>query len=1320
MTTMMETVGNKTYGKMKTKAAFVWMVLALTTIPACQKEQVSDKGNFIETAQEEEQAAPMEMTFSADTDKDAVDDGVAGLKTTLGDGASIVWSNSDDIKVFSGGSGSTFTVSSISREGKTAQFSGLAKKSDTYYAFYPDQSLSNIEDGVITAILPEDQTAVAGSFGNKANLAIAKTGNHYLYFRNVGALLRLTLQADGIKQIRLESLGGEPLSGQAQIDWNDGNPSVKMLNPSPSVTLNGNFENGKTYYFVIFPGTFASGLKMTFFKDGYKATLNNSKVLTIARNGNKSIGTIKESQLSAKWVANDSFTPGTKVYIAGEGTEAGQQLTYTAASGYLDYTQDNSGDIDAFSGQTYNYEIFTRIQGGQTFWLRSEDGRYFSLNADGNTVSEITSPENAAGSVPGTGIYRIRVNLPSGNAYVSEVTHLQYYHCWAPANRFYLDYAGKGVWVKKNMSIIRQCGPGSSSYDNRYKFELTIGGNSQQYGTRYATDSSPAAGSPATYWYLQPCKSTQWNSKFKFPNWLVDDSNDGRYVADLYVYLNEDKGHYTHAFINERDNQSLPDLTAGEEVFVGGGEEAGQAMAYVGADGWYNTDGFTGSNDYVGDTSGLDPNTYDTYDYEVFTKLNEGEKLWFYTESGKHFAPNSSGTALDKIAAPASAVWTAPATGVWRIRANFAKGESRYQCSIRRIGEVRAVINFYHSTGYTLSYTGKGKWKSESQPIFWKEGVDWDKCLHRYKFKFTFDKKEDGTDINYTQYYGTLYKHGADPATDENMNYWYLQPFQTEGWHQVFYYPSWLYDSNNNGRYHATVTLYMNADKGHYTHTFTEVIDTQSLPEIEAGDEVFIGGSEEDGQAMCYIPAGYWGNTEDTGVGDKGVLATEATDYNYEIFTRINAGTPFWFHSASGAKYALNAEGDAMVQIASTAAASYTVSENGVYRIRTNFKSGSVSIHRIDNVQLRIAELGILGMSYDKAGRWYLDNCPILWLKRSWAEYETRHKFIVHFADIDVSQEYGTLRPAATESDSDFYDVRPYNTDNQWVGCVTWPNSLIDHHYSPRYLGTVNLQLNQENGQHYRHSITQTRVFDFAGTVSSLTLSGSAESAVMDGYLARDASAMTAGSFESFRHFNAGDFYIQDNNGHYHVLNKDGSTAIVYSGYQTCARNNISNDNAGEYDLMITPGSNTYSMRRIHRVILYWHPWRISNKTEEMSYEGDGVWKTDTFTWSAEMFDGSTAQYDTRYHFRMFYNEGGTEGDHWGGIGGGDMTSNFMYAYRYNWNINEWSHTWKTSPDGGSSIDERAFEGKNTVFRLRLNTTNANGHYDNTITEIAE
>ena len=258
---------------MKRKAMFILSAMAMVAAVSCTKEIVDAS---------KESASDVElypMTFTASSQQ---------TKAEMVDAQTIHWQAGDQINVFDG-NGTVYEPFTTSGEGASVTFEGMAGKAEGYYALYPYQSSATMTDGAIKATFPSEQTAVEGSFDPKAFISVAQSdaeGN--FSFKNVAALVKFTMpEGENATSATLTANADkELLCGPVNITFDEnGNPSApsagKMTN---AVTLKGNLEGGKTYYFVVRPGiAFSEGLTISI--DGKKYRTSSTKLgKTLVRN----------------------------------------------------------------------------------------------------------------------------------------------------------------------------------------------------------------------------------------------------------------------------------------------------------------------------------------------------------------------------------------------------------------------------------------------------------------------------------------------------------------------------------------------------------------------------------------------------------------------------------------------------------------------------------------------------------------------------------------------------------------------------------------------------------------------------------------------------------------------------------------------------------------------------------------------------------------------------------------------------------------------------------------------------------------------------
>ena len=255
------------------RAMFILSAMAMVAAASCTKEIVDVNK---ETALDVEL---FPMTFTASSQQ---------TKAEMVDAKTIHWQSGDQINVFDG-TATVYEPFTTSGEGASVTFEGMAGKAEGYYALYPYQSSATMTDGVIKATFPSEQTAVEGSFDPKAFISVAQSdaeGN--FSFKNVAALVKFTMPVgeSATSATLTANADKELLCGPVKITFDEnGNPSApsagKMTN---AVTLKGNLEGGKTYYFVVRPGiAFSEGLTISI--DGKKYRTSSTKLgKTLVRN----------------------------------------------------------------------------------------------------------------------------------------------------------------------------------------------------------------------------------------------------------------------------------------------------------------------------------------------------------------------------------------------------------------------------------------------------------------------------------------------------------------------------------------------------------------------------------------------------------------------------------------------------------------------------------------------------------------------------------------------------------------------------------------------------------------------------------------------------------------------------------------------------------------------------------------------------------------------------------------------------------------------------------------------------------------------------
>lgn len=383
------------------------LAAAVLTLAACGNEE------FIENNPGNEAAKPVPMTFTA---------GMPQTRTQL-DGLNVNWVEYDEIAIWDGSEAyQKFMVDAESIKGSNATFSGTALPDADYTAFYPLIAVESMDATSVVFNLPAEQTAKAGTFANQLAPSLAKAtgGSTNLEFNNLCALVKFTVPADMAGEGTFTLVGGnatEALAGKLTCNTADG--TLTATEAATRITLKGNFEDGKDYYFVVLPGTLADGFSLLY-EDSksklYRKATGNSVTLQAGHILN--LGTLAltgfEPAITTGMTYNDGsigipHPDGTSTLNASELGNVGntpslfvtsKNLTSLAGVGHYtrittlscEYNQlttlNASGLAELQNLQCYNNQLTTLNVSGLTKLetLRCENNQLTELNADGLTA----------------------------------------------------------------------------------------------------------------------------------------------------------------------------------------------------------------------------------------------------------------------------------------------------------------------------------------------------------------------------------------------------------------------------------------------------------------------------------------------------------------------------------------------------------------------------------------------------------------------------------------------------------------------------------------------------------------------------------------------------------------------------------------------------------------------------------------------------------------------------------------------------------------------------------------------------------------------
>ena len=216
---------------------------------------------------------------------------------TVIDGMKSYWDGTEAIRVLDGKAGKVYEATV--QKSQTAKFveknNTVTLSGDDFFAIYPEGPAGSVTwDGNIASPakkfwLPGEQAAVAGSYDPSTHIAVAYTeaGNTTLEYKNVVALVKVTVANDNVSEICFYGNSSEAITGNFDVLYNNGDPKASFgtgYTKNTYAKISGNIEKGSTYYISILPCTFAKGFSIEFVIDGTKYTRKLNQSYTVNRN----------------------------------------------------------------------------------------------------------------------------------------------------------------------------------------------------------------------------------------------------------------------------------------------------------------------------------------------------------------------------------------------------------------------------------------------------------------------------------------------------------------------------------------------------------------------------------------------------------------------------------------------------------------------------------------------------------------------------------------------------------------------------------------------------------------------------------------------------------------------------------------------------------------------------------------------------------------------------------------------------------------------------------------------------------------------------
>lgn len=214
-----------------------------------------------------------------------------------------------------------------------------------------------------------------------------------------------------------------------------------------------------------------------------------------------------------------------EVYVTGTATEGGDDLSKAVR-----FKQTAAG----------KFEAYTSLKAGTYHFTNRNTGTPTTYSYDGSKITE-------GGNTTVTGATKVmKIELDFNNA-TFKATEVVAVGLWFAADNkvwYDLPYVAGGVWQINNASVVFH--QETWGRDERYKFRFTLKDaagttTTQFYGSVNGDNNRPDANTPATFYYMVPVNSSQYDNCFKFVG-----AADNK-TADIRVDFSASAPAYTHS-----------------------------------------------------------------------------------------------------------------------------------------------------------------------------------------------------------------------------------------------------------------------------------------------------------------------------------------------------------------------------------------------------------------------------------------------------------------------------------------------------------------------------------------------------------------------------------------------------------------------------------------------------------------------------------------------------------------------------------------------------------------------------------------------------
>lgn len=362
------------------------------------------------------------------------------VKTSLNSDGTVSWSDKDQIAVIDCMNEVRPFSSSISEDRTSATFKGkVADNTEQFYAVYPFGSVTAANESSISVTLPASQNPTPGTFENNLNISVASGSKspgveevNGVKFNNLCGLLRFTMPAELGSINKVSFTANRAIAGDLTISKETMN-FTGVTGTVSTITKEGNFEKGSTFYFVITPGDIVGFSISVTTSNGVILTKSSENKIQISAGKIKNLGTIPMV------VANENLSVA---HTTSEGILTGTEFKFTPS---LDANTKFNAELINASGAVVR--SLTSTATGSEFALPAESGKPYIPQGDYTFRYSYT-----IGSVNYTKSQEVTVPAPTFAVSVSAET--SYSLSRTDASKANADYAGAPMQIRNITATI--------------------------------------------------------------------------------------------------------------------------------------------------------------------------------------------------------------------------------------------------------------------------------------------------------------------------------------------------------------------------------------------------------------------------------------------------------------------------------------------------------------------------------------------------------------------------------------------------------------------------------------------------------------------------------------------------------------------------------------------------------------------------------------------------------------------------------------------------------------------------------------------------